>query len=284
VNFWITQTFYGISYAALLFILASGLSLIFGVMRIVNLAHGSYYLLAGYVGYTTMKLTHSFILGIAVSVVAISVVGIFMERLFLRRVPGYALGQVLITVGFALIFQDLALLIWGGEPFTIEAPHLFSGSLVVGHIYLPKYRLLMILVAGIVGTGLWLFERKTRAGSIIRAVVDNVEMARGMGINAPIVSMGVFALGAGVAAIAGVVGGGFLSIYPGLDFEILPYAFVVVILGGRGSLEGAMLGSLIVGLVDNFGKSLFPELSYFTVFAPMVIMLAIRPMGLFGKS
>jgi branched-chain amino acid transport system permease protein len=207
-----------------------------------------------------------------------------MERVFLRRVSGYNLGQVLITVGFALIFQDLALLIWGGEPFTIEAPKLFSGSLVLGGIYFPRYRILMILVAVFVGTGLWLFERKTKAGAIIRASVDNVEMARGMGINAPMVSMGVYALGAGVAAIAGVIGGGFLSIYPGLDFEILPYAFVVVILGGRGSLEGAMLGSLIVGLVDNFGKSLFPELSYFTVFAPMVLMLAIRPMGLFGKA
>jgi branched-chain amino acid transport system permease protein len=284
MHFWITQTFYGISYAALLFLLASGLSLIFGVMRIVNLAHGSYYLLAGYIGYTTIKLTHSFFLGIVAGAVGIAAIGIIMERVFLRKVSGYNLGQVLITVGFALIFQDLALLIWGGDPFTIEAPKLFSGSLVIGGIYFPKYRILMILVAVVVGTGLWLFERKTKAGAIIRASVDNVEMARGMGINAPMVSMGVYALGAGVAAIAGVIGGGFLSIYPGLDFEILPYAFVVVILGGRGSLEGAMLGSLIVGLVDNFGKSMFPELSYFTVFAPMVLMLAIRPMGLFGKA
>jgi branched-chain amino acid transport system permease protein len=284
MQFWITQSFYGISYAALLFLLASGLSLIFGVMRIVNLAHGSYYLLAGYIGYTTIKLTHSFLLGVVTGAVSIALIGILMERVFLRRVSGYNLGQVLITVGFALIFQDLALLIWGGEPFTIEAPKLFSGSLVLGGIYFPRYRILMILVAVFVGTGLWLFERKTKAGAIIRASVDNVEMARGMGINAPMVSMGVYALGAGVAAIAGVIGGGFLSIYPGLDFEILPYAFVVVILGGRGSLEGAMLGSLIVGLVDNFGKSLFPELSYFTVFAPMVLMLDIRPMGLFGKA
>ena len=284
MNFLIMQTFYGVSYAALLFLLASGLSLIFGVMRIVNLAHGSYYLLAGYVAYTTIKITQNFFMGILVGVAAIALVGIFMERLFLRKVSGYNLGQVLITVGFALIFQDLALLVWGGDPFTIEAPQLFSGSLVLGRIYFPKYRIFMIAVAVIVGTGLWLFERKTKAGAVIRAVVDNMEMARGMGINAPMVSMGVYALGAGVAAIAGVVGGGFLSIYPGLDFEILPYAFVVVILGGRGSLEGAMLGSLIVGLVDNFGKSLFPELSYFTVFAPMVVMLAVRPMGLFGKS
>jgi len=284
MHFLITELYYSISYAAILFLLASGLSLIFGVMKIVNMAHGSYYLLAGYIAYTTMKITNSFLLGAAVGFLGIAIVGIFMERVFLRRVSGNDLGQVLITVGFALIFQDLALLIWGGDPFTIEAPKAFSGSLVLGKMYFPKYRLFMIIVATIIGIGLWLFHRKTRAGAFVRAAVDNVEMAGGMGINARLLSMWVYALGAGVAAIAGVVGGGFLSIYPGLDFEILPYAFVVVILGGMGSLEGAMLGSLIVGLLDNFGKAFFPELSYFTLFAPMVLMLAIKPMGLFGKA
>jgi branched-chain amino acid transport system permease protein len=284
MHFLITELYYSISYAAVLFLLASGLSLIFGVMKIVNMAHGSYYLLAGYIAYTTMKITNSFLLGAAVGFLGIAIVGIFMERVFLRRVSGNDLGQVLITVGFALIFQDLALLIWGGDPFTIEAPKAFSGSLVLGKMYFPKYRLFMIIVAIIIGIGLWVFHRKTRAGAFVRAAVDNVEMAGGMGINARLLSMWVYALGAGVAAIAGVVGGGFLSIYPGLDFEILPYAFVVVILGGMGSLEGAMLGSLIVGLLDNFGKAFFPELSYFTLFAPMVLMLAIKPMGLFGKA
>jgi len=284
MHFLITELYYSISYAAVLFLLASGLSLIFGVMKIVNMAHGSYYLLAGYIAYTTMKITNSFLLGAAVGFLGIALVGIFMERVFLRRVSGNDLGQVLITVGFALIFQDLALLIWGGDPFTIEAPKAFSGSLVLGKMYFPKYRLFMIIVAIIIGIGLWVFHRKTRAGAFVRAAVDNVEMAGGMGINARLLSMWVYALGAGVAAIAGVVGGGFLSIYPGLDFEILPYAFVVVILGGMGSLEGAMLGSLIVGLLDNFGKAFFPELSYFTLFAPMVLMLAIKPMGLFGKA
>jgi branched-chain amino acid transport system permease protein len=284
MHFWITEFYYSISYAAVLFLLASGLSLIFGVMKIVNMAHGSYYLLAGYIAYTTMKITNSFLLGAAVGFLGIALLGIFMERVFLRRVSGNDLGQVLITVGFALIFQDLALLIWGGDPFTIEAPKAFSGSLVLGDMYFPKYRLFMIIVAIIIGAGLWLFQKKTRAGSFIRAAVDNVEMTGAMGINARLLSMWVYALGAGVAGIAGVVGGGFLSIYPGLDFEILPYAFVVVILGGMGSLEGAMLGSLIVGLLDNFGKAFFPELSYFTLFAPMVLMLAIKPMGLFGKA
>lgn len=284
MDFWISQTFNGISYGALLFLFASGLSLIFGVMRIINLAHGSYYLLAGYLGLTLMRMKSSYFLAILGAAVIIALVGIVMVRVFLRKLPGNDLGQVLITMGFALIFQDVALLIWGGDPFTISVPKMLSGSLVVGHLYFPKYRIFIVLMAVLIGMGLWLFQSKTRAGSMIRAAVDHEEMARGMGINVPVVYIGVYALGAFLAAVAGVIGGGFLSVYPGLDFEILPYAFVVVILGGRGSLKGAVVGSLVVGLIDNFGKVFFPELSYFTLFAPMVLILAIRPMGLFGKT
>jgi branched-chain amino acid transport system permease protein len=284
MDFWISQTFNGISYGALLFLFASGLSLIFGVMRIINLAHGSYYLVAGYLGLTLMRMKSSYFLAILGAAVIIALVGIVMVRVFLRKLSGNDLGQVLITMGFALIFQDVALLIWGGDPFTISVPKMLSGSLVVGHLYFPKYRIFIILMAVLIGMGLWLFQSKTRAGSMIRAAVDHEEMARGMGINVPVVYIGVYALGAFLAAVAGVIGGGFLSVYPGLDFEILPYAFVVVILGGRGSLKGAVVGSLVVGLIDNFGKVFFPELSYFTLFAPMVLILAIRPMGLFGKT
>lgn len=284
MDFWISQTFNGISYGALLFLFASGLSLIFGVMKIINLAHGSYYLMAGYLGLTIMRIKDSYFLGILGAAVIIALLGIFMVRVFLRKLSGNDLGQVLITMGFALIFQDVALLIWGGDPFTISVPKMLSGSLVVGHLYFPKYRIFIILMAVLIGMGLWLFQSQTRAGSMIRAAVDHEEMARGMGINVPVVYIGVYALGAFLAAVAGVIGGGFLSVYPGLDFEILPYAFVVVILGGRGSLKGAVVGSLVVGLIDNFGKVFFPELSYFTLFAPMVLILAIRPMGLFGKT
>lgn len=284
MDFWITQAFNGISYGALLFLFASGLSLIFGVMRIVNLAHGSYYLMAGYLGLTLMRLKSGYPLAILGAALIIALVGIFMVRVFLRKLSGNDLGQVLITMGFALIFQDLALLIWGGDPFTISVPKALSGSLEVGLLFFPKYRLFIVLMAVLIGLGLWLFQSKTRSGSMIRAAVDHEEMARGMGINVSFVYIGVYALGAFLAAVAGVIGGGFLSVYPGLDFEILPYAFVVVILGGRGSLKGAVVGSLVVGLVDNFGKVLFPELSYFTLFAPMVIILAVRPVGLFGKA
>ena len=284
MDFWISQTFNGISYGALLFLFASGLSLIFGVMRIINLAHGSYYLMAGYLGLTLMRIRSTYFLAILGAAVIIALVGIIMVRVFLRKLSGNDLGQVLITMGFALIFQDVALLIWGGDPFTINVPKTLSGSVEVGPLFFPKYRVFIVLMAVLIGFGLWLFQSKTRSGSMIRAAVDHEEMARGMGINVPLVYIGVYALGAFLAAVAGVIGGGFLSIYPGLDFEILPYAFVVVILGGRGSLKGAVVGSLVVGLIDNFGKVLFPELSYFTLFAPMVIILAVRPVGLFGKA
>jgi len=283
MEFWVTQAFNGISYGALLFLLASGLSLIFGVMRIVNLAHGSYFLLGGYVGLTTVWQTRSFPLAIISGALAVALIGLAMERLFLRRLQKQELAQVLMTMGFALIFQDLALLIWGGDPYTIPVPPWLGGSLRAGVLVFPVYRLFIIGVAVAVGVALWLFLEMTRAGATIRATVDDWEMAQGVGIHVPIVSMGVFGLGACLAALGGVVGGGFIGVYPGVDFEILPYAFVVVIVGGLGSLQGVIVGSLLVGLMDNFGKALFPELSYFTLFAPMAVILSLRPTGLFGR-
>jgi branched-chain amino acid transport system permease protein len=284
MEFWVTIVFYSISYGALLFLLASGFSLIFGVMRIINVAHGSYYLLGGYLGYSVMLLKNNFWLGLLTGALVIPILGIFMERVFLRRVPDNDLGQVLITMGFALILQDICLLIWGGDYYTINIPPFMSDSFVLRGFYFPRYRGFIIILAACIGIGLHLFQNKTKAGAYIRAAVDNAAMARGMGINVSVVSMGVFALGAMLAGMAGVAGGGFLSLSTGQDFAILPYVVVVVILGGRGSLAGAALGSLVVGLIDNFGKALFPEFAYFSLFAPMVLMLAVRPMGLFGKT
>jgi branched-chain amino acid transport system permease protein len=283
-EFWISQAFNGLSYGALLFLLASGLSLIFGVMRVVNLAHGSYFMLGGYIGLSVVWKTGSYALALVSGAVALALIGIGMQRLFLQRLPGQTLGQVLMTIGFALIFQDLALLIWGGDPYTIPVPQALQGVLAVGGLRFPRYRIFIIVVAIVIGAALWLALDRTRTGAIIRAAVDDAEMAGGVGIRVPRVSLAVFALGAALAAIAGVIGGGFIGIYPGADFEVMPYAFVVVIVGGLGSLPGAMVGSLLVGLLDNFGKALFPELSYFTLFAPMALILALRPTGLFGRT
>lgn len=284
MDFWILQVFYGTSYGALLFLLAGGLSLIFGMMRIVNMTHGSYYLLGGYVALTTIWGSGHYVLAVLAAAVVIAGIGIAEWNAFLKRLSGQELGQVLTTMGFAFIFQDLALIVWGGDPHTIPVPALFSGAWQVGELYFPVYRVFMIAVAAVIALVLWLTLERTRIGAMMRATVDDPEMARGVGINVFRISMGVFALGAALAALAGVVAGGFVGIYPGADFEILPYAFVVVIVGGMGSLKGALVGSLLVGLLDNFGRALFPELSYFTLFAPMAAILAVRPTGLFGRA
>jgi len=283
-EFWIIQVFNGISYGALLFLLAGGLSLIFGVMRIVNLAHGSYFLLGGYVALTVIWTTGSWVLAIPVAALTIAVVGLLMERVFLRPLGFDPLRQVLLTVGFAFLFQQGALDIWGGDNLIINPPEALEESAVIGGIYFPLYRVFMIGVAVAIGGTIWLTMEKTRMGAMVRAAVDDSEMARGVGVDTSRVSMFIFALGAFLAALGGVIGGAFLGVYPGLDFEILPIAFAVVIIGGMGSLGGAAIGSLLVGLADNFGKALFPEVSYFTLYAPMVLILALKPTGLFGRE
>jgi branched-chain amino acid transport system permease protein len=194
------------------------------------------------------------------------------------------LRQVLLTVGFAFLFQQAALDIWTGNNFDINPPDVLSQSIAVGGLYLPLYRMFMIATAIAIGVLLWLVMEKTRMGAAVRATVDDAQMARGVGIDTSRISMMIFSLGAFLAALGGVIGGAFLGIYPGLDFEMLPLAFAVVIIGGMGSLGGAAIGALAVGLADNFGKALFPEISYFTLYAPMALILAIKPTGLFGRE
>ena len=294
VQFWLIQAFNGISYGALLFLLGSGLSLIFGVMRIVNLSHGSYFLLGGYVALSVIWSAESWfpaipvavpwLVAIPVAAVAVAVLGLVMERVFLRPLGFDPLRQVLLTVGFAFLFQQAALDIWTGNPFDITPPRELTRTIVVGGLHLSLYRIFMIGVALVIGLTLWLVMEKTRLGAIVRATVDDAQMARGVGIDTSRVSMLIFALGASLAALGGVIGGAFLGVYPGLDFEMLPIAFAVVIIGGMGSLGGAAIGALLVGLADNFGKALFPEVSYFTLYAPMALILAVRPTGLFARE
>src|SRR5665647_615377 len=277
-QFWVVQAFNGVSYGALLFLIGSGLSLIFGVMRIVNLSHGAYFLWGGYIALSVIHLTGSWALSLPVAALAVAVIGLLMERIFLRPLGFDPLRQVLLTVGFAFLFQQGALDIWGGNNMDINPPAAFTQSIVVGGVYLPLYRVFMITMAIAIGIVLWLVMEKTRMGAAVRATVDDAQMARGVGIDTNLVSMSIFALGAFLAALGGVIGGAFLGIYPGLDFEMLPLAFAVVIIGG------AAIGALAVGLADNFGKALFPEISYFTLYAPMVLILAVKPTGLFGRE
>jgi len=282
--FWIIQTLNALSFSMLLFLLAAGFSLIFGLMKIINIAHGSCYLLSAYVGLTVMRLTENFLLALVAGALAAAATGIALQSIFLRRFYLKHLQQVLLTFGFAFIIADLCLWIWGGNPFSLPKPALFKGSIWLGDVVFPAYRLMVVLVGVIVAVGLWIFQEKTKYGAIVRAGVDDEEMLRGAGINIQMVFSGVFGLGALLAGIGGIIAGPFLGIYPGADFEILTLAMVVVIIGGVGSLKGAFLGSLFVGFVDNFGKALFPEISMFTIFAPMAVILAIRPTGIFGKT
>lgn len=283
MDFFIVQTLSGISFAAILFLLASGLSLIFGVMNIVNISHGSYYMLGGYIGLSIYRVTGNFFISLIGGALAIAIVGILMQRFFLNRyVDNFP--QVLMTMGFALIFRDLALLIWGGDPYSFPAPAFLQHSVPIGNVTFPIYRLAVILISTLVAVLLWLFNEKTSYGAQLRATVDDKEMAAGVGINVPLVSGLMFGLGAFLAAFGGVVAAPFFGVYAGADFEVLPLAFVVVILGGMGSLKGAFVGSILVGLMDNWGKALFPDFSYFTIFLPMAVILAIKPTGLFGAK
>jgi branched-chain amino acid transport system permease protein len=282
VTFWAIQTLNGLSFGMLLFLLAAGLSLIYGLMRILNLAHGSYYIFGAYVALSVIGVTNSFVVSIVAGTLAVVVLGIVMERVFLRFVPLEELPQALLTFGFLLIVGDVCLWIWGGTPQTLPKPEVFERSVRMGPLIFPSYRLFVLGIGVVIGIALWLLQERTRLGAMVRAAIDDAQIARSTGINVSLLSTGVFAFGAALAAFGGIIGGPLLGVYPGADFEILLLAFVVVIIGGLGSLKGAFFGALLVGLLDNFGKALFPQLAYFTIFAPMAIILAIRPSGLFG--
>ena len=278
------QALNGATFAALLFIVASGFTLIFGLMRIVNLAHGALYLVGGYVGLVIASRADSFVLALAGAAIAIAAIGFMTYTLLLRFVAGNVLRQVLLTLGLALVLDDLALVIWGGDAFTVQVPDALRGPLQLGAIAYPKYRLFLLLFSVLVFIGLALLLRHTRLGALIRAGVDDAEMVDAMGIDIQRVFIYTFMLGSALAGIGGVLGGAFLTLYPTADSDILVFSLAVVIIGGRGSLAGTAIGSLFVGMLATFGQVWFPELAYFVIFGPMALLLAFRPLGLFGRA
>ncbi len=282
---WVLQALNGISMGALLFLLASGFTITFGIARVVNLAHGALYLLGGYLGLSVLRWTGSFWLALVGGGLGVVLVNYFLERFLIRRTMHHVLAQVLLTVGIVYVIADATLMIWGGNPLRVPPPEFARGpiDLPFGIVY-PRYRFLLILFGVSIGVVQWLLYKKTQLGSIIRAGVDDSEMVNAMGINVDRLFAVVFAGAAFLAGMSGVAGGAFLTLYPGAEWDILVMALVVVIVGGLGSLEGAMVGSLVVGLVDAYGRWLLPEFSYFMVFGPMAILLLFRPTGLFGKE
>lgn len=281
----VLQAINGVSLAALLFLLASGFTLSFGLMRVVNMAHGAYYLLGGYIGLSVAEKTGSFALALAAGGAAIALLGFFIDRFLIRRTGENHLAQVLLTVGIAFVMGDIALQIWGGDNLMVPVPQALKGAVVLpGDLYYPRYRFVLIFLGVAVGVALWLLYKKTQIGAVVRAGVDDREQVNATGINVDRLFVMVSALASFLAGMAGVAGGAFLTLYPSAEWEILVYALVVVIVGGLGSLEGAMIGALIVGLLDAYGRWLLPEFSYFVLFGPIALLMVFRPRGLFGRE
>jgi branched-chain amino acid transport system permease protein len=278
------QIMNGLTFAALLFVVASGFTLIFGLLRIVNLAHGALYLFGGYIGFTFGKMTDSFLIAGLSAMLSVAIMGLVLDQGLLRFVRGYDLRQVMLTLGVAFVLNDLALVIWGGDTFTVATPAFLQGAVVLGPLFYPKFRVFVLVVGVAVFIGLWLLLNKTRLGALIRAGVDDLEMVEACGIDIRRVFLVTFMLGSALAGLGGLLGGTFLALYPSADAEILVFSLAVVIIGGRGSLAGAAIGSVFIGLLNTFGQIWFPQLAYFVIFGPMAVLLAFRPLGLFGRA
>jgi len=284
VSLWLLLAVNSITLGGLLFLLSAGFSLIFGLMRIPNLTHGSFFMLGAYLSTSLIARGLDFWTAAILSGLGVAVFGGIVERLILRRLPGAELAQVLVTLGLSFMVADVCLMMWTGDPIRIDTPSALRGTTSVLGLDFPKYRLAVSLVAVVFAAGLWALLERTRLGAMIRAGVDDPSMARVVGIRVSRLFTIVFCLGAWLAGFAGVIGGPILSVYPGLDAEMLPLALVVVILGGSGSLLGSFVGSFIVGFLYNFGQAMFPELAYVVLFLPMLIVLVVRPRGLFGRQ
>ncbi len=280
----IFQLLNGATFAALLFVVASGFTLIFGLMRIVNLAHGALYLFGGYLGLTISMMGGNFYVAAIGAAIGVALMGLIIDLGLLRFVKGNELRQVLLTLGVAFVLNDLALVLWGGDTFSIPVPSYLDGPFEMGAVTYPKYRLFVLMVGVLIFIALWLLMAKTKLGALIRAGVDDSETVSAMGVDIRKIFIYTFMLGAALAGLGGVMGGAFLTLYPTADSEILVFSLAVVIIGGRGSLAGAAVGSILVAMLANFGQVWFPELAYFVIFGPMAVLLAFRPLGLFGKA
>ena len=283
MQFWLIQTLNSLALGGLLFLLSSGFSLIFGLQRIPNLAHGALFMLGAYLGTSLLARGADFWVAALGAGLLVGLLGGLLERVLLRRLAGNGQAQVLVTLGVAFIIADVCLLVWTGDPIPVPAPDGLRRPLFVWGFAFPTYRLVVVGVAVAAAAGLFLLMERTRLGAMIRAGVDDMEMARGVGIRASTLFSVVFCLGTALAGAAGVLAGPILSAYPGLDSDMLPLALVVVILGGVGSLLGAFVGSFLVSIMYNFGTALFPDLAYVILFLPMVLALVFKPEGLFGR-
>ena len=291
----LNAVFNGITLGSLYFLVASGFTLIFGLMRNVNLAHGSLYLFGGYIGYAISTWTGSWVLGFIVAFVGVALLGVVLQIVVFRRMEGQDLRQTMVTIGLSIVFADLMLWVFGADFYQIQTPGWLVGPIELPlvtavkssgeAVYLryPMVRLVIFVAAVVIGIAMWLALNRTRVGMMVRAGVDDRDMLAATGVPIQLVFVVVFALGAGLAGIAGVVGGTFQSISPGEDTRFLLASLVVVIVGGMGSIPGAALGALIIGLAEQLGSVYIPTYAIVVTFLIMVLVLALRPQGLLAR-
>lgn len=285
MDFIFSQLLNSLVFGMLLFMMSAGLSLIFGLMNVVNLAHGSFFMIGSFTAFTLAQWSGSFWFALATGWVPAVAAAVLMERVFIR--PMYNrnhLDQVLLTFGFIFVFGDICKYLWGPDIRNIAPPEILEGSITLAGAVLPKYRLFLVMFGAIIAVLLWLFLERSRIGAMVRAGVDDAATASGIGINVPFLFGCIFALGAALAAIGGIVAGPILGTYLGMDIEILIPAFIVTVVGGMGSLRGALVAGLLVGAIDTFGKAYFPDYALFLIYLLMVVVLLTRPQGLFGVA
>ncbi|MCL5125736.1 MAG: branched-chain amino acid ABC transporter permease [Deltaproteobacteria bacterium] len=276
---------HGLTYAGLLFLVSSGLTLVFGMMNVLNFAHATFYMLGAYLSWTFLRTTDNFLFSLLAAPTLLFFIGVFVERFLLRRV--HVLGHVyelLLTFGLAYVFTELVKWIWGTNPLAVPITGFLAQSVNLFGITYPVYRLFVFFSAVLVGLLMALVLYKTRVGIIIRGAVDDSDMVGALGINVPSLFMATFGFGAALSGFAGVIAGPLLTTFPGMGDAILVDAFVVIVVGGLGSLGGAVFASLIIGELQSFGVLLFPKFSLALIYLLMAVVLVVKPSGLFGRQ
>jgi branched-chain amino acid transport system permease protein len=272
----------GLTYAGLLFLIASGFTLIFGVMRVVNLSHGIFYILGAYVAYDVQKQTAYWLLGVIAGTMAVGITALLVQWL-VRRIEG-DMPQTILTLCISMMIGDLCLYLWGGLPRTLTTPTSIRRPVTLFFLTYPGFRLFVLFLAIVIAVGLWILLHRTQLGRILRAGADNRPMVAALGINIDRIFAIVFVMAGLMAGLSGAIGGSYIAFGPGSDFSILTYALVVVITGGMGSVAGSALGALIVGLVDSFGRSTISGMAIFLLMGTLIVVLAFRPQGLLGRG
>ncbi len=281
---YIAQGIHGLAYGMLLFLVASGLTLIFGMMGILNIAHASFFMLSAYFSYSVLQMTGNFWLSLAVAPVAAAIFGILCERFLIRKVHAFGhIGELILTVGLSLVILESVKVFWGTDSLYLAIPEYLKGLVHFGTLTYPSYRLFVIGLSVFILIIMILILYKTRLGMVVRAAVSDADMVNALGVNVPVLFMLVFGIGTWLAGIAGVAIAPILTVYPGLADQIGMDAFVVVVTGGFGSLGGAFMVSIIIGLLNAYGVQFISQAAPVLMFVFMAIVLAFKPMGFFGE-